>query len=114
MSAPSKLPRGVSLYRGRYRVRIIHEGRTVAFGMFDTLTDARAALSIARADAARRFFACQLSTGPPARLRPNEPSTPGVDQQGRLAGGLVQDPCHTAHGGVEPVQGPHKGLLVHL
>lgn len=51
MSAPSKLPRGVSLYRGRYRVRIIHEGRTVAFGMFDTLTDARAALSIARADA---------------------------------------------------------------
>ena len=63
MSAPSKLPRGISLYRGRYRVRMNHEGRTVPLGMFDTLTDARAALSIARADAARGIFV------PPAQHR---------------------------------------------
>ena len=56
MAALSKLPRGISLYRGRYRVRMDHEGRTVSLGMFDTLVDAKAALSIARADAARGIF----------------------------------------------------------
>ncbi|GAA1135047.1 hypothetical protein [Ornithinicoccus hortensis] len=56
MAAPSKLPRGISAYRGRYRVRMDHEGRTVALGMFDTLLDAKAALNIARADAARGLF----------------------------------------------------------
>ncbi|WP_158288594.1 tyrosine-type recombinase/integrase [Ornithinimicrobium flavum] len=40
-----------------------HEGRTVPLGMFDTLMDARAALSIARADAARGIFV------PPAQHR---------------------------------------------
>lgn len=63
MAAPSKLPRGISAYRGRYRVRMDHEGRTVALGMFDTLLDAKAALSIARADAARGLFV------PPAERR---------------------------------------------
>lgn len=63
MAAPSKLPRGISVYRGRYRVRMDHEGRTVALGMFDTLLDAKAALNIARADAARGLFV------PPAERR---------------------------------------------
>lgn len=63
MAAPSKLPRGISAYRGRYRVRMDHEGRTVALGMFDTLLDAKAALNIARADAARGLFV------PPAERR---------------------------------------------
>jgi integrase len=56
MAQPSKLPRGITLYRGRYRVRMTHEGRTHALGMFETLTDARAALEIARGDAARGRF----------------------------------------------------------
>lgn len=56
MAAPTRLPRGVSLYRGRYRVRMDHEGQTVALGIFDTLGDAKAALNIARADAARGLF----------------------------------------------------------
>lgn len=63
MAATSKLPRGISLYRGRYRVRLDHEGRTVALGMFDTLMDAKVALSIARADSARGLFV------PPAQRR---------------------------------------------
>jgi hypothetical protein len=33
-----------------------HEGRTHALGMFETLTDARAALDIARGDAVRDRF----------------------------------------------------------
>ncbi|MGI8947359.1 MAG: hypothetical protein ACR2FV_05160 [Ornithinimicrobium sp.] len=63
MASLSKLPRGLSLYRGRYRVRMDHEGRTVALGMFDTLGDAKAALNIARADVARGLFV------PPAERR---------------------------------------------
>ena len=63
MSAPVKLPRGVTRYRGRYRVRVDHEGRTQALGMFDTLTDARAALDIARGQIARGLFV------PPAERR---------------------------------------------
>lgn len=56
MAAPGKLPRGITRYRDRYRVRIDHEGRTHALGMFDTLTDARAAMDIARGEAARGRF----------------------------------------------------------
>ncbi len=63
MAAPVKLPRGVTRYRGRYRVRVDHEGRTQALGMFDTLTDARAALDIARGQIARGLFV------PPAERR---------------------------------------------
>ena len=63
MVAPTKLPRGVTRYRGRYRVRIDNEGRTHSLGMFDTLTDARAALDIARGQIARGRFV------PPAERR---------------------------------------------
>lgn len=56
MAQPAKLPRGITSYRGRYRVRLNHDGRTHALGMFDTLTDARAALDIAKGDAARGRF----------------------------------------------------------
>lgn len=37
-------------------MRMTHEGRTHALGMFETLTDARAALDIARGDAVRDRF----------------------------------------------------------
>ncbi|MDQ3521545.1 MAG: site-specific integrase [Gemmatimonadota bacterium] len=56
MPQPAKLPRGITRYRGRYRVRMNHEGRTHALGMFETLTDAKAALDIARGDAVRGRF----------------------------------------------------------
>lgn len=57
------LPRGITLHRGRYRVRLHHDGTTHALGVYDTLTDARAALDIARADAVRGIFV------PPAARR---------------------------------------------
>ncbi len=63
MPQPAKPPRGITRYRGRYRVRMTHEGRTNALGMFETLTDAKAALDIARGDAARGRFV------PPAERR---------------------------------------------
>ena len=63
MAAPAKLPRGVTRYRGRYRVRVDYEGRTHSLGMFDTLTDARAALDITRGQIARGRFV------PPAERR---------------------------------------------
>lgn len=50
-------------FRGRYRVRMDHDGKTHSLGVFDTLTDAKAALNIARADAARGIFV------PPAERR---------------------------------------------
>ncbi len=56
MAAPVKLPRGVVLHRGRYRVRVDYEGRTHSLGVYDTLTDARAALDIARGQMARGLF----------------------------------------------------------
>lgn len=63
MAAPGKLPRGISLQRGRYRARIDHDGRTYHLGNYDTLTDARAALDIARGQIARGLFV------PPAERR---------------------------------------------
>lgn len=56
MVAPTTLPRGITRQRGRYRVRIDNEGRTYHLGNFDTLTDARAALDIARGEVARGLF----------------------------------------------------------
>lgn len=56
MAQNAKLPRGITRYRDRYRVRLDHEGRTHALGMFETIADARAALNIARGDAARGRF----------------------------------------------------------
>ena len=63
MVAPAKLPRGITRQRGRYRVRVDHQGRTYHLGNFDTLTDARAALDIVRGDIARGLFI------PPAERR---------------------------------------------
>ncbi|GAA2153356.1 site-specific recombinase XerD [Humibacillus xanthopallidus] len=63
MAAPAKLPRGVTRYRGRYRVRVDYEGHTHSLGMFHTLTDARAALDITRGQIARGRFV------PPAERR---------------------------------------------
>lgn len=50
------LPRGIVLVRGRYRVRMGFEGKIYSIGVFDTLTDAKAAQHAAKADAARGVF----------------------------------------------------------
>ncbi len=34
MAAPAKLPRGIVLHRGRYRVRVDYEGRTHSLGVY--------------------------------------------------------------------------------
>ncbi|MFK5691389.1 tyrosine-type recombinase/integrase [Ornithinimicrobium sp. LYQ92] len=52
----AKLPRGIVPFRGRYRVRMDYEGTTHSLGVFQTITDAKAALYIAKADAARGTF----------------------------------------------------------
>jgi len=52
-----KLPRGISLHpNGKFRARMSHDGTQWSLGYFDTLTDARAALAIARGEAARGTF----------------------------------------------------------
>lgn len=64
MARAAKLPRGISLYRsGRYRVRLTVDGEIHSLGVYDTLTDAKAALAIAHAEKVRGTFV------PPARLR---------------------------------------------
>lgn len=52
----ARLPPGIVRFRGRYRVRMDHEGRTHSLGVFETITDAKAALHIAKADVARGRF----------------------------------------------------------
>lgn len=42
------LPSGITVYRGKYRVRIFFDGRQVAIGTFDALKDAKAALTLAQ------------------------------------------------------------------
>lgn len=59
----TRLPRGIVWFRGRYRVRMDHDGKAHSFGVYDTITDAKAALNIARADAARGLLV------PPAERR---------------------------------------------
>ncbi len=59
----TRLPRGIVHFRGRYRVRLDHQGKTHSLGVYDTITDARAALDIARADTVRGNFV------PPAARR---------------------------------------------
>ena len=54
--ARARLPRGIVQFRGRYRVRMDHQGKTYSLGVFSTITDAKAALHIAKADAARGRF----------------------------------------------------------
>jgi integrase len=50
------LPRGVTMFRGRYRVRVQYDGRQVAVGVYDTLTDAKAARTAALAQIASGAF----------------------------------------------------------
>lgn len=61
--AAGALPRGITRYRGRYRVRLNVDGTTHALGSYDTLTDARAVLEIAKGERARGTFV------PPAQIR---------------------------------------------
>lgn len=56
MAKPATLPRGINVFRGRYRVRLTVDGEQHAIGMFDTLGDAKAALDIARSEKARGTF----------------------------------------------------------
>ena len=53
-----KLPPGIEWdeSRGKYRATVYESGKRFRLGRFDTLTDAKAALSIARADVARGIF----------------------------------------------------------
>lgn len=52
-----KLPTGINLTpKGEYRARIYFQGRQQSIGTFSTITDAKAALSIARADIQRGVF----------------------------------------------------------
>lgn len=39
---PSKLPKGVSLFNGRYKAEFPVNGRTVSLGLFDTIEEAQA------------------------------------------------------------------------
>lgn len=67
MARPGTLPRGITLYRGRYRVRLSIDGHTHALGMYDTLGDAKAALAIAKGEAVRGAFV------PPSEVRVRRP-----------------------------------------
>jgi integrase len=58
-----RLPMGISMERGKYRVRLYVNGFQHSLGMYTTLTDARAALDIARGQKARGTFV------PPAERR---------------------------------------------
>lgn len=51
-----KLPRGISLRGGKYRVRITYHGERYQVGEYHTLGDAKAALDIARSQVARDVF----------------------------------------------------------
>lgn len=64
MNQPKRLPTGVSINPGgKYRARLRRDGILHSLGTFDTLTDARAALDIARGELARGTFV------PPAVVR---------------------------------------------
>lgn len=57
MAKTEKLPQGINRTpKGRYRARVYYQGRQQSIGQFDTLTDAKAALNIAKADIARGVF----------------------------------------------------------
>ncbi|WP_108719462.1 tyrosine-type recombinase/integrase [Miniimonas sp. S16] len=56
MPTRTSLPRGISMYRGKYRVRVTVDGVVTSIGVYETLTDARAALTLARADIVTRSF----------------------------------------------------------
>lgn len=61
-----KLPRGITMQRGRYRVRVYWEGKQVSCGIYETLTQAKAA---------KRVYEGQVVTGtfePPTQRRKRE------------------------------------------
>ena len=56
MPTKKKLPAGISIRGGRYRVRVWYEYRQFDIGSFESLTVAKAALTQARIDIATRQF----------------------------------------------------------
>lgn len=53
---PADLPRGIIRYRDRYRVRITIDGQRHLVGDYDNLTDAKRALTLAKADVLRGMY----------------------------------------------------------
>lgn len=53
---PAALPRGIVMHRGLYRVRITVEGKRHLVGDYVSLTDAKAALTLAKADVVRGTY----------------------------------------------------------
>ena len=56
MSSDRKLPPGITIYRGKYRVRVGYKGQRVNLGTFQTVTQAKEARAIAQSDIARGIF----------------------------------------------------------
>ena len=57
MPKKTNLPAGISQRaNGKYWVRISYEGRQVSVGIFDTITDAKTALTLAKAEAINGTF----------------------------------------------------------
>lgn len=53
---PAELPRGIVMHRGLYRVRISAGGKRHLVGDYASLTDAKAALTLAKADVVRGVY----------------------------------------------------------
>ena len=53
---PAELPRGIVMHRGLYRVRISAGGKRHLVGDYTNLTDAKAALTLAKADVVRGVY----------------------------------------------------------
>lgn len=53
---PAELPRGIVMHRGLYRVRISVGGKRHLVGDYSSLTDAKAALTLAKADVVRGVY----------------------------------------------------------
>lgn len=56
MATKRRLPRGISMYRGKYRVRVFWNNSQPQIGSYGTLTDAKHALAIAKSEIARGVF----------------------------------------------------------
>ncbi len=56
MARAKKLPQGVQVIQGKYRLRLSYRGTQYSIGTFDTLGDAKAARAIARSEMARGVF----------------------------------------------------------
>lgn len=53
---PAELPRGIQLYRGAYRVRVSYRGKRHMVGSYLSLAEAKAALTLAKADIVRGTY----------------------------------------------------------